>query len=182
MIAPLATLPVPGLRNSRAGLFGATTLALTGFAANRMNTAVTGLEAWPHTTCFPSWQEIAPGARTAAFVCLSRFPAIVPRTEPGRDAEVETRDGVPGPMMAAGRRGLVLVASIGTALFLVGAFLVKSFADAKRRAAATPQPGWSASTGGDDLSRFPIARTSRGPKIEKLHVVNDLGSHVLRPE
>ena len=30
MIAPLATLPVPGLRNSRAGLFGATTLALTG--------------------------------------------------------------------------------------------------------------------------------------------------------
>jgi len=55
---PLALLMSDRVRHSRRGLFTACLMVLTGFAANRMNTAITGLESWPVRTYFPSLIEI----------------------------------------------------------------------------------------------------------------------------
>ena len=55
---PFGLLLKERVRTSRAGLYAATLLVLGGFAANRMNTAVTGLEQWPTLTYFPSLMEI----------------------------------------------------------------------------------------------------------------------------
>ena len=57
-VVPLVLLMSPRLRNSRRGLFTACVMVLTGFAANRMNTAITGMESWPTRTYFPSLIEI----------------------------------------------------------------------------------------------------------------------------
>ncbi|MCX6137284.1 MAG: Ni/Fe-hydrogenase cytochrome b subunit [Ignavibacteriales bacterium] len=57
-VIPLALLMSRRVRYSRRGLFISTALVLIGFAANRMNTAVTGMEIWPSRTYFPSVLEI----------------------------------------------------------------------------------------------------------------------------
>jgi Ni/Fe-hydrogenase subunit HybB-like protein len=57
-VIPLGLLLFAKVRNSRRGLYGACMLVLGGFAANRMNTAVTGLEQWPSQTYFPSLMEV----------------------------------------------------------------------------------------------------------------------------
>jgi Ni/Fe-hydrogenase subunit HybB-like protein len=57
-VVPLVLLMSSRVRNSRRGLFSACLMVLAGFAANRMNTAITGLESWPTRTYFPSLIEI----------------------------------------------------------------------------------------------------------------------------
>jgi Ni/Fe-hydrogenase subunit HybB-like protein len=57
-VVPLFLLLLPRVRGSRRGLYCATLLVLCGFAANRMNTAITGMESWPGRTYFPSLIEI----------------------------------------------------------------------------------------------------------------------------
>jgi Ni/Fe-hydrogenase subunit HybB-like protein len=57
-ILPFLLLLFRRVRTSRRGLFTATLLVLTGFAANRMNTAITGMESWPSHTYFPSLMEV----------------------------------------------------------------------------------------------------------------------------
>ena len=57
-VLPLVLLSSRRVRESRRGLFFACVMVLTGFAANRMNTAITGLESWPTRTYFPSLIEI----------------------------------------------------------------------------------------------------------------------------
>jgi Ni/Fe-hydrogenase subunit HybB-like protein len=57
-VGPLVLLLFPGVRNTRRGLYCACIMVLCGFAANRMNTAITGMEIWPTRTYFPSLIEI----------------------------------------------------------------------------------------------------------------------------
>jgi len=56
-VIPFGLLLSHRIRNSRRGLFLATILVLAGFAANRMNTAITGMEVWPTRRYFPSLLE-----------------------------------------------------------------------------------------------------------------------------
>jgi Ni/Fe-hydrogenase subunit HybB-like protein len=57
-VIPFGLLVVERVRNSRRGLYAATLLVVVGFALNRMNTAITGLETYPAQTYFPSLIEI----------------------------------------------------------------------------------------------------------------------------
>ena len=57
-VVPLILLLFERVRFSRRGLYVAALLVLAGFAANRMNTAITGLEDWPTRTYFPSLMEV----------------------------------------------------------------------------------------------------------------------------
>jgi Ni/Fe-hydrogenase subunit HybB-like protein len=57
-LCPLALLMFNGVRKSRRGLYCVCIMVLCGFAANRMNTAITGMEIYPTRTYFPSLIEI----------------------------------------------------------------------------------------------------------------------------
>jgi Ni/Fe-hydrogenase subunit HybB-like protein len=74
-VLPLVLLLVPGVRRSRRGLYPVTILVLAGFAANRLNTAITGMEVWPTRTYFPSLMEVLIVLGIAAIGC-SAFAVI----------------------------------------------------------------------------------------------------------
>jgi Ni/Fe-hydrogenase subunit HybB-like protein len=57
-VIPFALLLSEKVRISRTGLYAACLMVVMGFAFNRMNTAVTGLEQYPSQTYFPSMIEI----------------------------------------------------------------------------------------------------------------------------
>jgi Ni/Fe-hydrogenase subunit HybB-like protein len=67
VIVPFFMLLFTKIRTSKKGLFYASVLALLGFVANRMNTAITSMEQWPTRTYIPSWQEIFITLGLAAF-------------------------------------------------------------------------------------------------------------------
>ncbi|MBK9795116.1 MAG: Ni/Fe-hydrogenase cytochrome b subunit [Holophagaceae bacterium] len=57
-VIPFALLLVERIRTSRRGLYAASLMVVVGFAFNRMNTAITGLEQYPTQTYFPSLIEV----------------------------------------------------------------------------------------------------------------------------
>jgi Ni/Fe-hydrogenase subunit HybB-like protein len=57
-VIPFAMLLFEKVRASRTGLYAASLLVVLGFAFNRMNTSITGLEQYPTQTYFPSMIEI----------------------------------------------------------------------------------------------------------------------------
>lgn len=57
-VVPFALLVFERVRTSQAGLYAACLMVVLGFAFNRMNTAITGLEHYPSQTYFPSIIEI----------------------------------------------------------------------------------------------------------------------------
>jgi len=83
-VVPLVLLLSPRLRNSRRGLFTACVMVLAGFAANRMNTAITGLESYPVRTYFPSLIEILImlGIAAIGFSAFSLISGYLPIFEP----------------------------------------------------------------------------------------------------
>ena len=91
-VAPLVLLLFRRIRHSRRGLYLSCVLVLVGFAANRMNTAITGLEIWPAQTYFPSFIEILIMLGIAATGCsvftfaVNHFPVFEPAREPAADA------------------------------------------------------------------------------------------------
>ena len=74
-VIPFILLMFPGVRATRRGLYAVTWMVLAGFAANRMNTAITGLESWPTRTYFPSLMEVLVMLGIAA-VGMSAFALI----------------------------------------------------------------------------------------------------------
>lgn len=140
VILPLALLLVPRARRSRAGLYAASMLVLIGFAANRMNTVVTGLESWPHTTYFPSWQELAISLGIAAlgftlFGLAARFFGVIPAGAPATDEPVATELPLPR------RRHFALLALIPTALFVASLYATSVLEEtALARQTPTPPP------------------------------------------
>ena len=72
------------VRESRSGLIFSSVMVILGFAANRMNTAITGMESWPTMTYFPSWQEIMStlGIATLGFVAfyyIAKYFPVFPK-------------------------------------------------------------------------------------------------------
>jgi Ni/Fe-hydrogenase subunit HybB-like protein len=55
---PIGLLLVPRVRQSPKGLYLASVLCLLGFVTNRMNVAITGMEAASGQHYFPKWTEI----------------------------------------------------------------------------------------------------------------------------
>lgn len=58
-VAPILLLLVPKVRQNPKGLYLASVLSLLGFVTNRMNVAITGMEAAAGQHYFPKWTEIA---------------------------------------------------------------------------------------------------------------------------
>ena len=57
LLLPIVLLLIPKVRESSGGLYISSVLALFGFVANRMNVAITGMEASAATHYFPKWTE-----------------------------------------------------------------------------------------------------------------------------
>jgi len=57
--APICLLLIPKVRENPSGLYLAAVLCLLGFVTNRMNVAITGMEAASGQHYFPKWTEIA---------------------------------------------------------------------------------------------------------------------------
>lgn len=58
-VAPITLLLVPRVRQSAGGLYLASVLCLLGFVTNRLNVAITGMEASTGQHYFPKWTELA---------------------------------------------------------------------------------------------------------------------------
>jgi Ni/Fe-hydrogenase subunit HybB-like protein len=73
-----------GVRNSRRGLYCVCIMVLAGFAANRMNTAITGMEVYPTRTYFPSLIEILImlGIAAIGFSAFSLIAGYLPIFKP----------------------------------------------------------------------------------------------------
>jgi len=112
-LIPFSLLMFERIRTTARGLYATTLLVLAGFAANRMDTAVTGLESWPSHTYFPSIMEIlimlgivAIGA--SAFSLVVRYlpifpaePARAPATMGARDVRGSSRHAPDGRTLEA---------------------------------------------------------------------------------
>ncbi len=83
-VIPLVLLMFDRIRSSRRGLYYSTLMVLVGFAANRMNTAITGLESWPTRTYFPSVLEvlITLGIAAIGFSAFTLLARYLPIFEP----------------------------------------------------------------------------------------------------
>ncbi|HUN65001.1 MAG TPA: Ni/Fe-hydrogenase cytochrome b subunit [Bacteroidota bacterium] len=79
-LLPMILLMITPVRESRRGLFLCSILVILGFATNRMNTAITGMEKWPNQTYFPSFLEIliVLGIATLGFVAFYTISTYFP--------------------------------------------------------------------------------------------------------
>ncbi|MCU0224016.1 MAG: Ni/Fe-hydrogenase cytochrome b subunit [Acidobacteria bacterium] len=145
VVAPLAVLALPRARRQRAGLYAASTLVLMGFAANRMNTVVTGLESWPHTTYFPSWQEIAISLGIAALGCTlfalaARYFGVIPEgaDDPGQGSAEQA--ALPAGLPLPRRRHFALLALIPTALLVASLYATSVLEETAETGQSPPPP------------------------------------------
>ncbi len=103
-VIPFALLLSERVRMSRRGLYAASLLVLAGFAFNRMNTAITGLEVYPSQTYFPSLIEvfIMLGISALGFTAFSFVVKYLPIFEPveaaGPRIQQEAATGRPEPI------------------------------------------------------------------------------------
>lgn len=67
VILPMILLSIPRVRNHQSALFFSVLLVILGFVLNRLNVAITGMEAYTQANYFPSWMEIS---ITVMFVAL----------------------------------------------------------------------------------------------------------------
>lgn len=86
-VIPFILLMSNRIRHSRRGLYATTVMVLAGFAANRMNVAITGLESYPTRTYFPSLLEVLVMTGIAAigftaFTLIARYLPIFPEVAP----------------------------------------------------------------------------------------------------
>jgi Ni/Fe-hydrogenase subunit HybB-like protein len=59
VVAPIALILNPRIRNSTRGQFVSALLVVLGFILNRMNLSITAIERYAGTSYFPSWMEIS---------------------------------------------------------------------------------------------------------------------------
>lgn len=105
-VIPFAMLLFEKMRVSRSGLYAASLMVVLGFAFNRMNTAITGLERYPSQTYFPSIIEIfiMLGITACGFCAFSFIAERLPifRDEPSADRHHhEALSGVPEPLLVS---------------------------------------------------------------------------------
>ena len=91
-VMPLILLMFERVRFSRRGLYVASLLVLAGFAANRMNTAITGMETWPSQTYFPSLMEIliTTGIAAIGFTAFTLIARYLPIFAPTNTASTHS--------------------------------------------------------------------------------------------
>ncbi|MCE5246723.1 MAG: NrfD/PsrC family molybdoenzyme membrane anchor subunit [Candidatus Polarisedimenticolia bacterium] len=139
VVLPAALLLARPVRESRTGLLCASVLAVMGFAANRMNTVVTGMESYPRLVYFPSWQEISisfaiAAAGFVAFRVFSRYFDVL------HAPEAEFRSAAPRPLppptvsLGPRARGLRATGVVFGAVFVVSLALLGHFYLGARRA------------------------------------------------
>lgn len=109
-VIPFAMLVMERVRTSRRGLYVATLLVVVGFAFNRMNTAITGLEHYPAQTYFPSLIEvfITLGITAVGFSAFSIIVKFLPIFEPvvaGPRPRKEVVTGRPEPIFISPEGG-----------------------------------------------------------------------------
>ncbi|WP_243287808.1 NrfD/PsrC family molybdoenzyme membrane anchor subunit [Geothrix terrae] len=109
-VIPFAMLLMERVRTSRRGLYAATLLVVVGFAFNRMNTAITGLEHYPAQTYFPSLIEvfITLGITAIGFSAFSFIVKHLPIFEPmvaGPRPRKEVVTGRPEPIFISREGG-----------------------------------------------------------------------------
>lgn len=142
VVAPVLMLLAGRIRTTRGGLYAASILVLAGFAANRMNTVVTGLERWPSRTYFPSWQETAIGLGIAtlgftAFRLLLSFFEIVPARS-AREKRGGSTATSPFPMLTPRRGEVMIAAAVPTGLLIAAIALVNFFSQTRTGPAPAP--------------------------------------------
>jgi len=87
-IAPISLLMIRRVRESAGGLYLAAVLCLLGFVANRMNVAITGMQAASGQYYFPKWTEIAVTLAIVAVgffifaICVKYLPIFDQRAVP----------------------------------------------------------------------------------------------------
>ncbi len=59
VLAPLVLLSFARVRQSQPGLFLGSLMIILGFVINRLNVAITGMQAYAGSQYFPSWMEIS---------------------------------------------------------------------------------------------------------------------------
>ncbi len=101
-VAPITLLLIPRIRESANGLYFASVLTLLGFVTNRMNVAITGMEASAGQHYFPKWTELAVTFAIVGFAFLvfslavRYLPIFSQAQEPPSILPVEVvRDEVP---------------------------------------------------------------------------------------
>lgn len=67
VILPMLLLSISRIRNHQSALFFSVLMVILGFVLNRLNVAITGMEAYTQANYFPSWMEIS---ITVMFVAL----------------------------------------------------------------------------------------------------------------
>lgn len=92
-VIPFALLLSERVRTTRLGLYATSLMVLAGFAFNRMNTAITGLEVYPSQTYFPSLIEIfiMLGISALGFTAFSFVVKHLPIFEPVETAGPRVR-------------------------------------------------------------------------------------------
>jgi Ni/Fe-hydrogenase subunit HybB-like protein len=88
LLLPIVLLMIPKVRESSAGLYISSVLVVLGFVTNRMNVAITGMEASAGVHYFPKWPEWAVtasiiGAGFALFALAVKYLPIFSAAEHG---------------------------------------------------------------------------------------------------
>jgi Ni/Fe-hydrogenase subunit HybB-like protein len=109
-VIPFGLLLMKRVRTSRRGLYVATLLVVAGFAFNRMNTAITGLEHYPTQTYFPSLIEVfitlgITAVGFSAFSFLVKYLPIFGPVAAGPRHRKEAVTGRPGPIFISREDG-----------------------------------------------------------------------------
>lgn len=123
VILPIILFAMPKVRHNQHGLFFAAMLTITGFVINRLNVAITGMQASSGTVYFPSWMELTitaaiVAAGFVAFALAVKYLNIFPEEEEGHVDTAEDIRLKHGPAFG----GNVLIGL--WALLIVGAALV----------------------------------------------------------
>jgi len=98
-VAPISLLLIPKVRESASGLYLAAVLCLLGFVTNRMNVAITGMEAASGQHYFPKWTEISVTLAIIAFgffvfaVAVKYLPIFSHETVQEPAVEIYTAQG-----------------------------------------------------------------------------------------
>jgi Ni/Fe-hydrogenase subunit HybB-like protein len=106
-VIPFALLLFEKVRTSQTGLYIASLMVVLGFAFNRMNTAITGLERYPSQTYFPSIIEIfimlgITAAGFSAFSYIAEYlPVFTTEEAGGGHRQDAARSGGPEPVFAS---------------------------------------------------------------------------------
>jgi len=88
LVLPIVLLMIPKVRESSGGLYLSSVLVVLGFVTNRMNVAITGMEASAGVHYFPKWTEWAVtasiiGAGFAIFALAVKYLPIFAAEEHG---------------------------------------------------------------------------------------------------